>query len=67
MVIAEEDYNNFEASTLGTVSSEYQVQQNTPGLTPIHSETSTNWDDNKITWPEYVTRCFFPVTSSSIW
>jgi hypothetical protein len=53
MVIAEEGYKIFEASTLGTISSEYiRILQHTP---PTHSQTSTNWDDNKITWPAYVT------------
>jgi hypothetical protein len=37
MVIAEDRCNNFEASTLGTVSSEHnRILQNTPIFTNLH-------------------------------
>jgi hypothetical protein len=48
MVIAEDDYNNFEACcTLGTVTTEYNIIHY--GLHQ-YSHTSTNWDNkNKLT------------------
>jgi hypothetical protein len=37
MVIVEEGHNHFEASTLGTVSSEYnRILQNTPIFSNLH-------------------------------
>jgi hypothetical protein len=45
MVIAEVGSNNYEASTLGIVSSEYQKE-----YSRIHqySQISTKWEENKI-------------------
>jgi hypothetical protein len=37
MVILEDGYNNFEASTLGTISSEFNIiLQNTPIISNLH-------------------------------
>jgi hypothetical protein len=47
MVITEDDYTNFEACTLGTVTTEYNIIHY--GLHQ-YSHTSTNWDNkNKLT------------------
>jgi hypothetical protein len=62
MLIVEVGSNNYEASTLRTVSREYNI---IILITSIYSKTCTNWYVNRKRWPKYLTK--FPIANLSVW